>query len=362
MKRALLVMCAVVFLSLPVAGAVSVVTQTVAPGDISERLAISGEVRPFQEAVVSPDVSGMVEKVLVENGQAVKARQPLILLDRSRALIALHQAEIQVKKAEQQVKESRSDYERNRILREKQVLNERAFEISESQFVNATNSLREASAGVELARLNLDRATITAPFGGFFVNRQVFPGQWLTAGQPLGRVIDLTQVYIESRIPETHINRLRVGQECLIDGSTPGKVSFIDLYADSSRGFLVKILTANPELRFKANMFVKGDIVLERYQNVPLVPIRALVNEAGQFSVFRLQGQIARKQSVEVTAREGEWCYAKGIAVGDLIITVGQNNLSDGMEVQAAESAATASNAALPASETPSLRAAPGSR
>ncbi|HNV72202.1 MAG TPA: efflux RND transporter periplasmic adaptor subunit, partial [Candidatus Ozemobacteraceae bacterium] len=254
MKHSLIAVCLVLLMASSLSAAVTVVTQAVTTGDICERLAFSGEVKPFQEAIVSPDVSGMVEKVLVENGQPVKARQPLILLDRSRAVIALHQAEIQVKKAEQQVKESRSDFERNRILREKQVLNERAFEISESQFVNANNSLREASAGVELARLNLDRAAITAPFAGFFVNRQVFPGQWLTTGQPLGRVIDLTQAYIEARIPETHINRLRVGQECQIAGNTPGKVSFIDLYADSSRGFLIKILTGNPELRFKANM------------------------------------------------------------------------------------------------------------
>ena len=352
MKRLLLAAFMTLIFSATLNAAVSVVTQTVVNGDISELLSFTGEVKPLQEAVVSPDVSGMVDKVLVENGQTVKARQPLILIDKARALIALRQAELQVKRAEQMIKESRSDYQRNKILREKQVLNEKAFEISESQYVNAENSLKEASAGVELARLNLDRTTITAPFAGFFVNRQVFTGQWLTNGQPLGRVIDLHQVYVEARIPETLINRLRVGQECRIDGHVPGKVAFIDLYADSSRGFLVKLLVDNPDLRFKANMYVKGEIILEKFKNVPLLPITSLLNEAGQYSVFILTGKTARKRPVEVLAREGDRCYLKGVETGETLITVGQNNLSDGMEVQAAETTVPESAPASGSSST----------
>lgn len=308
---------------------VTVTTHTLATGTIRDRLAFTGETKPFVETFLTADVSGRIEKILVENGDAVTAGQVLVTLERERYQIALDQAEASLRMAEQRARETRSDFERTKVLFERKAVNDKTFEAAETAMVLAVSQVKQAQAAFELAKLNLERCNIRAPITGHFVNRTGFIGQGVNPGTILGKVVELKRLFVEARIPEHQIREIAVGQVCQIE-DRPGRVAHIDLYADSGRGFLVKILVPNDDLHFKANMFVKGFVVRREYTDVPLLPLEALLTDEAGSAVFLVEAGRARRQPVEVLAREGTNLYAKGVEAGQAVVVVGQHTLHDG--------------------------------
>ncbi len=313
---------------------VTVATSLVKTGSITESISFSGQVKPFEESWVTPDVTGRVAKILAENGQAVKAGAPIILLDAERLALAVRMSEAGLKRAEAELKEKKKDFDRRAILMEKKVLNEKAFDEAEAEASKAEIAVQSQKSALDLDRLNLERATIRAPIGGFFTSRNVFLNQSVTPGMVLGKVVEIGRVYIDARIPENQINKIAIGQKAAVNSSHAGTVAFVDLYGDESRSFLVRILVDNADLKLKPNMFISGTIVLKEFPEVPLIPITALSGPTDAPVVYTVEGTKARRIPVTVLARDKERCAVREIRSGDTIVTVGTDNLSDGAEIQ----------------------------
>jgi len=313
---------------------VTVATSLVKPGSITESISFSGQVKPFEESWVTPDVTGRVAKILVENGQSVKAGAPIILLDAERLGLAVRMSEAGLKRAEAELKEKKKDFDRRAILMEKKVLNEKAFDEAEAEASKAEIAVQSQKSALDLDRLNLERATIRAPISGFFTSRNVFLNQSVTPGMVLGKVVDIGRVYIDARIPENQINKIAIGQKAAVNSSHGGTVAFVDLYGDESRSFLIRILVDNDDLKLKPNMFISGTIVLKEFAEVPLIPITALTGPTDAPVVYVVEGSKARRVPVTVIARDKERCAVREIRSGETIVTVGADNLSDGAEIK----------------------------
>ncbi|MCK5682521.1 efflux RND transporter periplasmic adaptor subunit [bacterium] len=336
MKKLLMVCLTIVSLSSLIYG-VSIETHTVMTGEIQEKLTFSGSVKPFLETFVTSDIRGFVKKILVDNGMKVKKNDVMVIIDSARFKNTLRQCLSMLKIKKQAAKECRSDMERSKILIKKKVINQKKYESSETLYVQAKSSQDRAQASCQLAKLDLSRCSIRSMIDGYFVNRNVFEGQAVSSASVLGKVIDLNKVYVEVKIPENKIQLLKIGQTCKIEESYLAKVSHIDLYADNTRSFLVKLLMDNKDLRFKANMFVKGNIIVNHYKDIPLIPMSSLIYEKGEYSVFVAKDGKATRKNVEIIAREGDKCYAKGIKTGDELVVTGQFSLKDGIDVEIAE-------------------------
>ncbi|MFZ2958141.1 MAG: efflux RND transporter periplasmic adaptor subunit [Candidatus Ozemobacteraceae bacterium] len=342
--------------------AVTVAVKNIQNGDLQEMIPLSGEIRPFEESHITPDVGGRVEKILVENGRPVKAGEPMIVIEHARHALAVEQSEIGVKHAEQEVKNKRKDFERRQILLEKKVLNEKAYDEAETDFIQATNALKAAQHALTLDKLNFDRATIRSPITGIFVDRNVFLGQSVQPGVLLGKVVALHKVYVEAKIPENRINRVKIDQPCHFENNASGKVAFINVYGDESRSFLIRILVDNPAGEFKPNMFVKGELMAGEYHQVPLIPTSAIAGTTEVPTVFLADHGKAREQPIDIIARQGEVACVKGVQAGEQIIVVGIGALSNGIDItipEQAESSATASGTSTNPAPTPSRAVSP---
>jgi membrane fusion protein, multidrug efflux system len=337
-------------------GPVTVQIEPVRTGPIRDLLEFSGEIKPVVESIVTTDASGPLVEIKVENGDPVKADETLARIDPTRFEIALRQSKAALEKAKERERETRRDFERNKILLEKKVINDKAFDTSESAFETAKISVQQAQADLDLATLNLRRTTIRAPIAGHFVNRQMFLGQAVTPGLNLGRVVDLSHVFVETRIPESLVKGIRQHQPAALPDGARGQVAHIDLYADFSRSFLVKILCPNPDLIFKAGMFIKGHIVLRDFPEVPLVPLSAIIEREGTLAVFLAEEGKARRRTVQMVAREGNLAYVSGVTPGENLIVLGQQSLEDGTPILQGERSSNTSET-TPATSTE----APGS-
>ncbi len=323
------------FICLATAAAAQVNVETVKPqtGNIRKLLQFTGETRPVVEAYAAADVNGPVAQIMVEDGQKVTLGQPLGKIDDIRFAITLRQMEAVLERSKQEFIEDEKDYERNKTLFDSKAITQKSLDAALTNFIKGKTAVKQAQADYDKAKLDLDRCIIRSPITGYCVDRSIELGQAMARGQNMGKVIDLDDIYVDARIPESEIRNIKKGQVSLIEGKYEGKVEHIDLYADNSRSFKVRIRVKNPDLFFRGNMFVKGNITLEHYDNVPLFPSQAIRNFRGDLFAYTVSNGKAKRHKITLIAQEGDLSYAKELTEKDDLVIVGQDSLDDGVEV-----------------------------
>lgn len=158
---------------------------------------------------VAPDVSGLVSDVLVRDNDTVKRGDVLFKVDARRFEIAEIEAQAAVDGAKATLDQAR----RNRKRREKLggVISEQQQEEAQSVEANAQSSYLQASANLELARLNRERSQVKAPVNGTISNLSLRPGNYVTTGSAQMALVDTDSIRVEGYFEETKLARIRVG-------------------------------------------------------------------------------------------------------------------------------------------------------
>jgi len=312
---------------------VNVTTEKPVIGQIRKLLQFTGEIRPLVESYAAADVAGPIAQIMVEEGQRVTQNQALGKIDDIRFAISLRQMQAALERAKNQLEEDEKDLERNKTLLERKAITQKAYDMANTVYIRAKTAFKQAQADYDKAKLDLERCIIRAPITGYFIDRSIELGQAMARGQNMGKVIDLDHVYVDARIPESEIRNIKTGQNCIIENQFPGTVEHINLYADNSRSFKVRIKVRNPDLYFKGNMFVKGTITLEEFNDVPLFSSSAIRNYRGEQFIYLVRENKAYHQPVKIKAQEGERTFAAEIGPEDEIVIIGQDNLENETEV-----------------------------
>jgi RND family efflux transporter MFP subunit len=158
---------------------------------------------------VAPDVSGLVEKVLVHDNQTVRQGDLLFTIDTQRYRFALAQAQGAAHSLQAQIEQTRREDARNRHLGE--LVPDELREQSASKLDQLRASLTQAVAAAETAKLNLERTQVRAPVDGWITNFELRPGSYATAGRPLIAVVDGHSLHVVGYFEETKIPRIHVG-------------------------------------------------------------------------------------------------------------------------------------------------------
>jgi membrane fusion protein YbhG len=175
-------------------------------------LSASGAVEAQQYQVASM-IAGRVTKVAVSEGDAVKKDQTLVVLDQS----AL---KLQVDQAEQGVKAARA------------ALTNAEEDGTDADVKAARARLNQAKAAVDLAKVQLGYATVTAPHSGVVVTITTNAGQNASPGMTLLTLSDPNNLFARVFVPETQIGNVKVGQQVTVTADSPtepytGTVSFV---------------------------------------------------------------------------------------------------------------------------------------
>jgi len=163
---------------------------------------------------VSPDVSGLVTEVRVENNKAVNEGDVLFVLDRPRFELALHQADASVAAIAVALSQARRENERNRNL--KDLATTEQVEEGQMKVDQLIAQLNSARALRDVARLNLDRTTIRAPVNGIVTNVDLRPGDYATVGHQLLALVDTDTIHVDGYFEETKLPWIRVGDRALV--------------------------------------------------------------------------------------------------------------------------------------------------
>lgn len=166
---------------------------------------------------LAPDVSGPVAAVLVSDNAQVDKGMPLFRIDTDRFELAVREAEAQVQSTKAAADLARIDFERYQLLasREAASLNERQH--AESQMRQADAAHQSALVALDLAKLNLDRTIVRAPTSGKITNFALRAGNYVSAGNAVGVLIESEAVYVAGYFEETKLPRIHIGDRVKVD-------------------------------------------------------------------------------------------------------------------------------------------------
>lgn len=294
---------------------------------LSEQVTAIGTLLSDEAVTVSSEIPGRLEHIHFQEGQPVEKGAPLFTLDDSVYRAQLADAEAKLKLAEQT---------HNRTSQ----LFSNKYATAQSADESASN-LAVSTAAVELARVQLDKARIVAPFSGIVGLRRVSVGEYITAGQPLVNLEAIDPVKADFRVPERFLPAIRVGQAIRIrldafpDETFDGTVYAIDPRLDvAGRSLVVRAMVPNRDKRLRPGLFARVSVLLQLKEDALSVPEQAIVPQGDSQFVFKIvDGKVQLTKVVTGTRREGRVEIVEGLSVGDQVVTAGQLKLRDGAPV-----------------------------
>lgn len=307
--------------------AVAVEAAKVVATPLSEQVTAIGTLLSDEAVTVSSEIPGRLKEIHFQEGQPVVKGAPLFTLDDSVYRAHLADAEAKLKLAEQ--------------------THQRASQLFKNKYATAqavdeaTSSLAVNTATVELARVQLDKARILAPFSGIVGLRHVSAGEYITSGQALVNLEAIDPVKADFRVPERFLPAIRVGQTIRIkvdaypEDVFEGKVYAIDPRLDvAGRSLLVRALVPNKDRRLRPGLFARVTVLLQLKEDALSVPEQAIVPQGDAQYVFKIvNGKVMLTKVVTGTRREGRVEIVDGLSVGDEVVTAGQLKIRDGSAV-----------------------------
>ena len=282
---------------------------------------------PRAESQVVAKTSGVALAVLVEEGQQVRAGQPLVRLDPDRARLAVAQSEAVMRKLE-------NNYQRaNRLVGQQMVS---AADVDQLRY-----DVENARAQYRLATLELSYTTVTAPISGVIASRSIKTGNFVQINTPIFRIVDNARLEATLNVPERELSTLRAGQPVtLVADAVPGKsftgqVDRIAPVVDSGSGtFRVVSSFDGGAQSLQPGMFGRIRIDYDQRADALVVPRVALLDD-GDPAVFRVRAGKVARVPVKLGYAEGAWVEVReGLAAGDQVVTAGKVALRDGTAVQ----------------------------
>jgi membrane fusion protein (multidrug efflux system) len=349
----------------PEVGVLTLATRTV--GIVDE---LPGRTVAYRVAEVRPQVSGIVQKRLFEEGGDVRAGQQLYQIDPSSYSATLRSAEAALQRAQANREKAKLLQDRYGPLRANNLVSQQAYDDAVTGFSAAEADVAAAKAQVESARINLVYCQVLSPIAGRIGRTLVTEGALVTSQQatPLALVQQLDPIYVDitqSSVEMLKLQRALASGELqrdekneaevtltLEDGSQyaePGKLQFAEVSVDPSTGAVVlRALFPNPATQLLPGMFVRAQLTQAMKSDALLVPQRGVTRNPHGDAVVLVVGddnRVAERMVTTGRAIGNDWLVDSGLRAGERVILDGLQKVRPGAEVKPVEVAAEQSSA-----------------
>lgn len=344
---------------------------------------LPGRTTAFMIAQIRPQIGGIVQKRVFEEGSMVKSGDLLYQIDPSSYQAAFESAKATVAKAEATLNAAELKAKRQAALLAIEAVSTQDYEDAEAAKQEAQASLAGAKADLETARINLAHTRITSPIAGRVETSSVTPGALVTASQEtaLTTVQQLDPIYVD--IPQSSTEVLRLKQavatgrlKLLGSGEMPihikledgtdykytGKLQFSGTTVNTTTGAItLRALIPNPDHLLMPGMYVQAYLDKGSDPAAILIPQKAVTRGSnGQATalVVTPNGKVELRNIAVAEAVGPNWHVTTGLAVGDKVIVEGVAKVRPGQNVQSVlvtdasnPSASDKNNAAVVASK-----------
>lgn len=352
---------------------------TIQPERVVLTTELPGRIAPHLIAEVRPQVGGIIQQRLFNEGGDVKAGQVLYQIDPATYRAAFASARAALSRAEANLVPARLREERFRELVTIKAVSQQEYDDASAALLQAEAEVESARAAVEMARINLDYTTVKAPISGRIGRSTVTTGALVTANQAaaLATIQQLDPVYVD--VTQSTADLLRLKQNLanglmknngeaqtrvkmvLEDGTSyprTGTLKFSEVTVDQSTGSVtLRTLFPNPEQLLLPGMFVRAVLEEGVNEQAVLVPQRGVTrNPAGSAMVMVVgAGEKVEPRLIKAVRTVGDsWMVSEGLQAGDRVILEGIQKARPGTVVKAVPfgASAAAPQAAAPAKKS----------
>jgi membrane fusion protein (multidrug efflux system) len=308
----------------PAMGPLPVTVLEVQPQKVSTSIEVMAQTEGARETEVRARVSGILVKRLYQEGEMVKAGQPLFQIDRTPYEIALSEAQAKADQAAREMK-------RLKGLIELQAISQKEYDDAAS-----TNAITQAA--LHQAELNLAWTTVTAPVAGTTGRAAKSEGNLITAGNDslLTSIYQLNPMWVRFSLGESDLARFAGGRVSapditgvellLANGSVygkQGKLNFLASNIDTTLGTqALRAEFANTDNQLLPGQFVRVRLLTGERNGVFLVPQSAVVQtEQGAMLMLADNDNKVAPRPVQAGEWHGkDWVILGGLQAGDKVI------------------------------------------
>lgn len=346
--------------------AVRVEVMRAEPTAIGSIRELPGRATPFAEAEIRPQVTGLIESRLFTEGELIQKDQALYQIDADEYYAAVQSAQAAVERAEATAGTATETARRFERLADINAVSQQSYDEAVAARKQAEADVGIQKAALQRVRIDLARTKIRSPIEGRIGRSAVTEGALVTANQaaPLSRVLQLDPIYIDMTASSAQVLRWKrdvsegrietVGPTSGRSAAVPvtlefengddypleGQLEFSEVSVDQEAGtVIVRAQFPNPDNLILPGMFVKASFAAGTYNNVYLVPQRAVQRTPkGDAYVYTVgDGAIAERKALTIQEASGaNWVVTDGLAPGDRIIVNGFQNVRSGASVEIA--------------------------
>ncbi|MDT9500186.1 efflux RND transporter periplasmic adaptor subunit [Capnocytophaga canimorsus] len=296
-------------------------------------LELQGTIKTTQNITLNAEFGGVLERIHVQKGQNVQKGQLLASIQDGGISQQLAQLKIQAELA-------KTTFERQSRLWENKIG-------SEIQYLQAKSAYETQQSAVEQMQKQVAKANIYAPFSGVIDDVITDVGTVVAPGMSVLRLVNLSDMYLESEVPEQYVANVKKGSQAKVDISVLGeqldtKISQVSNFINpANRSFKVEIRLPNKNNAIKPNMTAR--LQVNDYQNKEAILLPTDIiseNAQGEQYVFLAkkgdnENQYVAERVVISTGKtqNGFTEILSGIQKGDKVIREGARSVQEGQRV-----------------------------
>lgn len=304
-----------------------------------------------REALVQPQVGGIVQKRLFKEGAKIEAGQALYQIDD-----AMYQANLQVAQAKlAQAEASRALAESTRKryapLVKENAISKQTYDQAQAEVKVADANISAAKAAVKQAQINVDYAKVRAPISGILGRSFIHEGSLVSQATQMVKIQQLNPMHVNISQSASQLLRLK-RQLAQTSASLPNQVHitfedgsvyphagtllFAENIVDAATGeLLIRAEIPNPDNDLLPGLYVRVNVPQERLEQVFLVPQKAVVRGVQDtVNVVAADGSYQARPVKIARAYGHHWVIREGLQAGEMVMLDSVSNVSKMMGIQ----------------------------
>jgi membrane fusion protein (multidrug efflux system) len=277
---------------------------------------VTGSIAANEQVDLRSETAGNVTGIYFSEGSHVNKGQLLVKVYDLDLQASLKQIQVQIKLAEQ------TEY-RNKVLLSKEAISKEEYDIS-------LTSLNSYKAQADLAKAQISKTEVRAPFSGIIGLRNISPGGYLSPQGSIATLVNIDPAKVTFSVPERYLSLIHVGSKInfTIESSREkfkGTVYAIEPNIDvNSRSVVLRAKAENPKGTLKAGSFAKIHFDLDQIPKTIMVPTEAVIPDIKGSNVFLVKKGVAMQRAIKTDTRTDKSIQViDGLKAGDSLIVTG---------------------------------------
>ena len=303
-----------------------------------------GTLNPYEIVNVSSELDGILKTINVDEGSPVTAGQVIAQIKETDYQLAVEQATAIVKQAQAALANAKQEHLRKEALYREELVTKQQFDDIVARLAVAQGDVERAVAGLDMAKEKLTKTRIHAPMAGSIKEKKVTAGDYIRNGMLLVSIIRTDLLKLSFSISEKDVGSLRAGQDVTFAvDAFPGREfrgqvkTIYPSLEEKTRSLQVEAVVQNTDKSLKPGLFARVTLYTGPARDTIVAPITALLYDSSTTKLFVAEGDRARERKVQIGRKYGEFMeIVEGIKAKEAVVTVGQNNLMEGVLVNVA--------------------------